>query len=250
MTPNQTTVTLDDPARGVLRGLGTTTVAIQDYVKAIYSLAEQSGGAAVSTSALARRLGVSDGSASAMVKRLGELGLVAHRPYHGSELTERGRKLALEVIRHHRLLEAFLHEAFDMPWDEVHDEAEVLEHVLSERLEELIAEKLGHPQFDPHGDPIPARDGTIAPQAHVALCEVESGGGGVFVRVSDSEPEMLRYLTTHGIAPGMSFTVSDRQPFEGPLFVRFEGQSDDSVIGYRLAAAMRVERSAKTGVAA
>src|SRR5438270_5184886 len=134
--------------------------AIEDYAKAIYAL-ERRGSHTVTTNALADRLGVTPGSASGMVKRLGELGLAEHRPYHGVSLTAEGRRVALEVMRHHRLLESYLVESLGVPWDRVHEEAEVLEHVLSEDLEELIAAKLGDPTHDPHGDPIPTRDLTI-----------------------------------------------------------------------------------------
>src|SRR3954471_16089104 len=138
----------------------TVTSAVEDYAKAIYAL-ETREDAAVSNNALAERLGVSAASASAMVKKLAGLGLVRHEPYKGVRLTESGLKVALEVLRHHRLLERYLAEELGVPWDRVHDEAEVLEHVLSEELEELIAAKLGHPTIDPHGDPIPTAELTI-----------------------------------------------------------------------------------------
>src|SRR5579863_143005 len=134
--------------------------AIDDYAKAIFAL-QSRGEEPVSTSALAERLGITPGSVSAMLKKLDELGLVTHEPYRGVRLTPAGRRVALEVIRHHRLLERFLADALGMPWDRVHAEAEVLEHVLSDELEELIASKLGDPTVDPHGDPIPTRDLTI-----------------------------------------------------------------------------------------
>ncbi|MGB3953000.1 MAG: metal-dependent transcriptional regulator, partial [Solirubrobacterales bacterium] len=186
-------------------------------------------------------------SATAMVKRMAEMNLVTHEPYRGVGLTAEGDRIALEMIRHHRLIELFLHETFDMPWDEVHDEAEVLEHAISERLEDLISKKLGNPRFDPHGDPIPTRDGEVADVDHVPLSALEVGDDGVFVRVSDSDPEMLRYLADHGIAPGRRFTVAERQPFGGPLFVNFDDVPEPQVIGHGLAAAMRVVR--KGGVA-
>jgi DtxR family transcriptional regulator, Mn-dependent transcriptional regulator len=214
------------------------TSAIEDYAKAIYSLEEREG-EAVSTNALADRLGVTAASASGMVKRLGELGLVEHRPYHGVSLTEEGRRLALEVMRHHRLLELYLVKSLGVPWDRVHAEAEVLEHVLSEELEELIATKLGDPTVDPHGDPIPTRDLTIEEAVTTSLQQLSPGDRGVFVRVSDSDPEMLRFLAERGIAPGAKFEVIDKQPFDGPLFVRFGG--DVHVLGGALAHAMRVE---------
>jgi DtxR family Mn-dependent transcriptional regulator len=155
-------------------------------------------------------------------------------------LTEEGRRIGVEMIRHHRLLELFLHETFNMPWDEVHDEAEVLEHAISERLEELIAQKLGNPKFDPHGDPIPTRDGVIADVEDVALHDLAVGDRAMFVRVSDSDPEMLRYLAGRGIGPGAGLSVSDRQPFGGPMFVQFDGSDEPEVIGEGLARAMRV----------
>jgi DtxR family transcriptional regulator, Mn-dependent transcriptional regulator len=212
--------------------------AVEDYAKAIYAL-ETRGENAVSTNALAERLGVTPASASGMVKRLDELGLVEHRPYRGVSLTEDGRRVALEVMRHHRLLELFLVESLGVPWDRVHAEAEVLEHVLSEELEELIAAKLGHPTRDPHGDPIPTRELTIQELPTQSLDSLEAGAAGVFTRVSDSDPDMLRFLAERGIAPGERFEVIDKQPFDGPLFVRFGDQVH--VLGGSLAKAMRVE---------
>ena len=153
-----------------------------------------------------------------MVRKLCELGLVAHEPYKGVQLTEAGQQLALEVIRHHRLLELYLAQDLGVPWDRVHDEAEVLEHVLSEELEALIAAKLGHPTHDPHGDPIPTADLELAEQPTQRLSDLEPGARGTFVRISDTDPAMLRYLAERGIAPGACFEVVDKQPFGGPLF--------------------------------
>ena len=211
--------------------------AVQDYAKAIYSLS-RGGGEVVSTSALAERLGVSPASASAMVKRLDGLGLVSHEPYRGVELTRAGEKLALEVIRHHRLIELYLAEALGMPWDKVHEEAEVLEHAISDELSDLIAERLGDPTHDPHGDPIPTRDGQIEEADTVAIDELQVGARGRFVRVSDSSPEMLRYLGERGITPGSRFEVVDREPFDGPITIRLGGKTH--VLGGRLCRAMRV----------
>src|SRR3954463_16142193 len=216
----------------------TVTSAIEDYAKAIYAL-ETRADSAVSTTALAERLGVTAASASSMVKKLAEMELVSHEPYRGVRLTPKGVKVALEVLRHHRLLEVYLAQELGVPWDRVHDEAEALEHVLSEELEALIAAKLGHPTRDPHGDPIPTPDGRIDEMPTAALSELDAGERGVFVRVSDSDPEMLRYLTARGIAPGAALEVIDRQPFDGPLFARFGG--DVHVLGGALAAAMRIE---------
>ena len=216
----------------------TVSSAIEDYAKAIYAL-ERRAGEAVSTNALADRLGVTAASASGMVKRLGELGLVEHEPYRGVSLTDDGRRVALEVMRHHRLLELYLVQNLGVPWDRVHKEAEVLEHVLSEELEELIAAKLGDPTHDPHGDPIPSRDLTIDETPTDCLQDLEPGATGRFTRVSDSDPDMLRFLAERGIAPGDTFDVVEKQPFDGPLFVRFG--EDVHVLGGSLARAMRVE---------
>src|SRR5436190_18797093 len=214
------------------------TSAIEDYAKAIYAL-ERRGSEPVTTNALAERLGVTAGSASGMVKRLCELGLVEHQPYHGVSLTDDGRRVALEVMRHHRLLELYLVKSLGVPWDRVHQEAEVLEHVLSEELEELIAAKLGDPTVDPHGDPIPTRELTIEEGSTESLQSLDPGARGTFTRVSDSDPEMLRFLAERGIAPGDHLEVVEKQPFDGPLFVRFG--DNIQVLGGALAKAIRVE---------
>ena len=214
------------------------TPAVEDYSKAIFALESRSE-EPVSTNALAERLEITPGSVSAMLKRLDELGLITHIPYRGVRLTPDGRRIALEVIRHHRLLESYLAEALGMPWDRVHAEAEVLEHVLSEDLEALIAAKLGNPSMDPHGDPIPTADLELAERPTLSLGSLARGDEGIFVRVSDSDPEMLRYLASCGISPGDRFEVRDHQPFDGPLFVLFAGH--EHAIGGRLATPMRVE---------
>ena len=210
---------------------------IEDYAKAIYTLQQRADGP-VTTTALAERLNVSAASASGMVRRLGEIGLAKHEPYKGVELTEAGRAVALEVIRHHRLLELLLAE-LGVPWDRVHDEAEVLEHHISEELEALIAERLGDPTHDPHGDPIPAVDLTVEEGTTISLDQLEPGQRGLFVRVSDSDPEMLRYLSDLGLAPGEQLELIGREPFEGPLVVGFGGKQHP--LGIALASAMRVE---------
>jgi DtxR family Mn-dependent transcriptional regulator len=220
------------------------SASVQDYAKAVYSL-EARKGAAVSTSELAERLGVTPGSVSAMVRKLSEVGLVEHEPYRGVRLTGQGRRVALEVLRHHRLLELFLAEELGMSWDRVHAEAEVLEHVLSEELEELIAARLGDPTVDPHGDPIPTVEFGIEERQTHRLDELAPGDAGCFVRVSDSDPEMLRYLAEHGIAIGDRLEVLARQPFGGPVFVRF-GEREHP-IGGALARAMRVETEEHPG---
>ena len=215
-----------------------TSPAVEDYAKAIYSLAQRNEGA-VSTSALAERLAVSAASASAKIKRLAELELVEHEPYQGVRLTRAGERIALEVIRHHRLLELYLAEALAVPWDRVHDEAEVLEHAISPELSDLIAAKLGEPTRDPHGDPIPTRDGAIEESPTVSLQTLEPGATGLFTRVSDAKAELLRFLSQKGIAPGMCFEVVDKDPFDGPLYVRF-GEHVHALAG-ATTRAMRVE---------
>jgi DtxR family transcriptional regulator, Mn-dependent transcriptional regulator len=214
------------------------SASVQDYAKAVYAL-EARTGAAVSTNELAERLGVTPGSVSAMFRKLAEVGLIEHEPYRGVRLTAQGRHVALEVLRHHRLIELFLAEELGMPWDRVHAEAEVLEHVLSEDLEELIAARLGDPTVDPHGDPIPTVEFGIDERPTHSLDELTTGVSGRFVRVSDSDPEMLRYLAERGIALGDRLEVVDRQPFGGPVFVRF-GEREHP-IGGALARAMRID---------
>ncbi|MEA2124789.1 MAG: DtxR family transcriptional regulator, Mn-dependent transcriptional regulator [Solirubrobacteraceae bacterium] len=215
------------------------TAAIEDYAKAIYALQERAEEGVVSTNALAERLDVTPGSVSGMLRKLDAAGLVAHELYRGVRLTPAGRRVALEVIRHHRLIELFLAEVLDMPWDRVHQEAEVLEHVLSEELESLIAEKLGHPTADPHGDPIPNAELDIEERRGVPLQELVPGATGRFVRVSDADPEMLRWLADRAVRPGDDVEVLDKQPFDGPLTVRI----GDSVhtLGGGVARAMRIE---------
>jgi DtxR family Mn-dependent transcriptional regulator len=217
--------------------VGSSTEAVEDYAKAIYKLQRREDGP-VANSTLVEVLRVSPGAVTAMLKRMDEMGLVSHAPYKGATLTPAGERLAIEVIRHHRLLEAYLSEALGMPWDKVHDEAEVLEHYISEDLEELIAAALGHPSHDPHGDPIPNSELELAEQATTALSQLERGDAAIFVRVSDADPEMLRYLADRELAPGDRLEVIERQPFGGPLSVRFA--AGEFAIGGGLADAMRV----------
>ncbi len=213
--------------------------AVEDYLKAVYSLTARSEGAA-STNDLAARLGVSTGSVSAMIKRLGEAGLVEHAPYHGVELTGEGREVALRVVRRHRLIELFLAEVLDMPWEELHDEAEILEHSVSENLIELIAHKLGDPEFDPHGDPIPSRELKVSARDTERLAELQPGERATFVRVSDENAEMLRYLTERGIKIGDDVEMIAHEPFGGPFTVEIAGQTHP--LGATLARAMQIQR--------
>jgi len=211
--------------------------AVEDYTKAIYALALRVEGP-VSTSALAERLGVSPGTVTAMLKRLAAIGFARYEPYRGVELTEAGEAVALETIRHHRLIESYLVEALGMPWDRVHDEAEVLEHYISEELEERIAAALGDPDRDVHGDPIPDRTLEMVAEAVRPLADLEPGDSGAFARVSDRNPEMLRYLDSRGIALGGKIEVVGHQPFGGPLLVEIDGV--EHTIGEGLAARMFV----------
>lgn len=207
--------------------------AVQDYLKAIYVEAESGqsaieGAGHVTTTAIAQRLGVSAASATNMLKRLDGLGLVTHSPYRGAALSEAGRKIALEVIRHHRLLETYLAEALGVPWEAVHAEAEVLEHVLSEDLEERIAARLGHPTADPHGHPIPAKDGSMPEPSERRLWDVGEGESAEVDHVSDQVSEALRYLGEIGMKPGTTVEVVRRGPLEGPLFVKVRGGSGET----------------------
>ena len=220
-------------------GTSRPSEAIEDYAKAIYALQRRAGGEGVSTNDLAERLRVTPASVSAMLKRLAERGLAVHEPYRGVHLTDEGRRVALEVLRHHRLLELYLAEHLGVPWDQVHDEAEALEHVISEDLEARIAAKLGHPTHDPHGDPIPDADLVMDEGETRSLEGLAPGARGRFVRVSDADPAMLRYLDARGVRLGDRFEVLERQPFGGPLTVRFD--AGEQVLGGALAAAMRVE---------
>ncbi|HTU13990.1 MAG TPA: metal-dependent transcriptional regulator [Solirubrobacterales bacterium] len=213
------------------------TAAVEDYAKAIYSLTGW-GPETASTNDLAERLGVKAGSVSAMIKKLDEAGLVERVPYHGVRLTAEGTRVALGVLRRHRLLELFLAEVLDVPWERVHDEAEVLEHALSEDLTELISVKLGDPAFDPHGDPIPTRDLSVEETSTETLAALAPGDRAQFVRVSDSNSEMLAYLSECGISVGDKFEMVERQPFDGPVSILIEG--DTHVLGLTLAQAMRV----------
>jgi DtxR family Mn-dependent transcriptional regulator len=211
--------------------------AVQDYLKAIYKL--QEAGGVVSTSALAEAMEVSAASATGMVKKLAGLKLVRHNPYQGVVLTKAGQKMALEVIRHHRLLELYLAEALGYTWDKVHEEAERLEHAISEEFEDKIFEALGRPTHDPHGDPIPGKDGTLVAEDHDRLSDLEPGATGVIRQVSDSDAEMLRYLAARGLVPDATFEVLEKAPFNGPLTVRTGDTSH--VLGRDIAQRIRVE---------
>jgi DtxR family transcriptional regulator, Mn-dependent transcriptional regulator len=207
------------------------TVAVQDYLKAIYAL--ESAGERVTTSALATRMGVSAPSATAMTKRLAELGLVERAPYRGVALTEDGRLGALEVLRHHRLLELYLVNRLGLALDEVHAEAELLEHALSEELEAKIDAELGFPTHDPHGDPIPDRELRVAAAGEASLLDVPPGSTASISRVPDGNAELLRYLAELGLVPAAEVEVVAQAPFGGPVTVRTE--SGETAIARELA---------------
>jgi DtxR family Mn-dependent transcriptional regulator len=174
----------------------------------------------VPTTALAQHLDISAASATNMIKKLARLKLVRHSPYHGVELTTAGEKMALEVLRHHRLIELFLAEALGVPWEAVHAEAEKIEHVISEDLEDRIADFLGDPERDPHGDPIPTKAGQVERPAYQSLLTIQAGESAVVRRVSDQDPNHLKHFFKLGLVPGATVAVLHREPFEGPLHVR------------------------------
>jgi DtxR family Mn-dependent transcriptional regulator len=202
------------------------TVAVQDYLKAIYAL--EAEGKRVTTSALAARMGVRAPSVTAMTKRLAELGLVERAPYRGVVLTEEGRRGALEVLRHHRLLERYLVDRLGLSLAEVHAEAELLEHALSEELEAKIDAELGFPTHDPHGDPIPDRELRVAAAGDPSLLDLPPGRRAAVSRVPDGNPELLRYLAELGLLPGSEVEVVSQAPFGGPVTVR-TGSGDHAI---------------------
>lgn len=184
--------------------------AMEDYLKAVFRLGRNKD--AVSTQALADRLDVAPASVTKMVKRLAELQLVSHEPYRGVLLTEAGRKVAVEILRHHRLLELYLHQALGYSWDEVHDEAELLEHFISEKLEARIAEALGNPVFDPHGAPIPTLEGEMPPRTSGQLALQELYQSYEVTRVRDAQSGTLLEMGEKGLFPGVTVTMLGRPP--------------------------------------
>lgn len=215
------------------------STATGDYLKALYDLGQS--GAAVSSSAVAARLRVSAPSATAMIQRLADQGFTSYVPYQGAVLTEKGRQAALELLRHHRLLELYLTRALGYPWDRVHDEAEKLEHTISEEFEDRIDAALGHPTEDPHGHPIPPKNGRY--REHPIESLWTAAGDRMVVRhVSDRDPEVLRYLDSVGLVPGALVRIVERAPFDGPLTLTVEGdEAGKHVVGERLARQVFVE---------
>lgn len=213
------------------------TPATEDYLKTIYKLQENAEHA--STNAVADQMGVSAASVTNMMKRLSESGLVEHRPYQAIRLTDAGRKIALEIIRHHRLLEVYMAEALGFAWDEVDAEAERLEHVISEEFEDKIDAILGYPTTDPHGSPIPSKDGSIATTNHDRLSDMEAGRTVVVRRVTDTDPALLRYLAKLGLRPENTVEVLSKEPFEGPMLLRVGGK--ERHVGRQVAHTVLVE---------
>jgi DtxR family Mn-dependent transcriptional regulator len=198
----------------------TVSHAVEDYLKAIYELQIEQG--KVSTNALADTLKVAPASVTGMLKKLAEdrPRLINYERHHGVSLTPAGEKIALEVIRHHRLIELYLHQALGYPLDQVDAEAEKLEHVISEDFEDRIAKWLGNPELDPHGDPIPSKDGKIAPTIGSRLSQIDVGQKARVIRLRDDDPALLRYLAGLGVVLEATLTVVEKAPFGGPIHIR------------------------------
>src|SRR3954453_14074700 len=207
------------------------TRSVEDYLKAIYQLSPE-GRRPASTSDIAHLLALSPPSVTGMVKRLSEHGLLEHVPYRGVQLTEEGRRAALRMVRRHRLIEAYLVEFLGYPWDTVHDEAERLEHAVSDTLVERMATALGNPDVDPHGDPIPSADGFVQELSCTPLSDIPVGDSVEVHRVHESQPDRLRYIASLGIKPGVQIKVLDRQPFDDLVTIEVAGRKH--VVGREL----------------
>lgn len=205
----------------------------EDYLKTIYKLESESE--AAQTSAIAEALDIAPPSVTGMVKRLSESGLLEHVPYRGVRLTDAGRRAALRTLRRHRILESYLIEELGYDWDTVHDEAERLEHAVSDTLIERMADALGHPKYDPHGAPIPSVEGEMERPDTVPMVEIALGALGEVRMVRDQDSERLRFLGSLGLKPGVRFTLLERQPFNGPLTVEFTADGRKEVVGFELA---------------
>src|SRR6202453_3225813 len=215
--------------------------AVDDYLKAIFQLSGRPE-RQVSSNEIAVHLAITAASVTNMLQKLAALEppLLVYEKHHGVKLSKAGKKRALEIIRHHRLIETFLHQILDYPWDEVHQEAERLEHFISERFEERIAAKLGHPEFDPHGHAIPALDGSLPSDEPQALSQLRPGQAAKVFSVSDKDPEMLRYLADQGIRPGVKVTLSEQMPFKGAYQVRIGASTKPALLSQSLAEAISV----------
>ena len=213
--------------------------AAEDYIKAIYKLWKKGP---VTTNSISKALEVSSASVTNMLKRLAEMKLLVHTSYKGVKLTKAGRNIALEVVRHHRLIELYLSEVMGYSWDEVHAEADKLEHVISESFEDRIATFLGDPDVDPHGEPIPTKEGYIADSMGTRLSALRVGQAGRIIRVMDEDPELLRYLTELGLRPRAVVTVTARAPFGGPVHVHVQADGGEThVFGDLVADSVYVE---------
>ena len=223
------------------------TEAVDDYLKAIFQIAGDGGRA--STASLAKKLSVAPASVTGMLKKLSqtEPPWIEYAKHRGARLTDHGRNRALEIIRHHRLIELFLHHKLGYSWDEVHDEAEKLEHAISEMFEDRIAKALGNPEIDPHGHLIPRKDGTMPERSDCSLLKVEVGANTKVSKVSDRDPEMLRYLSDIGIKPGVDLELVERGPFDGPLMLRVDGAKKILALGTRVAAEIHVIADSANG---
>jgi DtxR family Mn-dependent transcriptional regulator len=215
------------------------TASMEDYLKAVYRL--EHDGAPVTTQRLADELKFSGPSVTNMVKRLAELKLLTHNPYHGVKLTLAGQQVALEVVRHHRLLELYLSEALGYDWDQVHAEAERLEHHVSEELEARMERVLGYPEFDPHGDPIPSRTGQVPDRREGSLTDLAIGTSETVTRVSDRNPDHLRFLGEMGLKPGTELKMLEKMPFGGPVRIEIEGA--EHLVPIAVAETIRVSQS-------
>ena len=211
--------------------------ATEDYIKAIFKLEEK--GRAVCTNRLADVIGVSAAAVTKAVRQLARKDLASYEPYHGVSLTASGRRVALEIIRHHRLIETFLHDILGYSWDEVDAEAERLEHHISEKFEAAIDRLLGYPSFDPHGDPIPEPSGAMDPRRGTSLSDTPAAETVRVIRVRDSDPEVLQYLTRLGVRVGSVIQVIERHPFRGPLRLRIDGR--EHTVGLEVAGCVFVE---------
>lgn len=205
--------------------------SVEDYLKVIYQLETEGPGA--TTNNIAEMMEVSSASVTNMLKRLARLNLIEHTSYKGAKLTEAGCKIALEILRHHRLLELYLKEIMGYGWDEVHEEAEKLEHHISEQFEDKIAELLNYPTHDPHGDPIPTKDGIMPKMALLPLTDASINNQYIIGRVRDQEPELLRYFEKIGVIPGVEIRIIDKAPFNGPILVKLEDV--EKTIGFNIA---------------
>lgn len=213
--------------------------SIEDYLKAIYKLEEQDSHPPVSTGDVAQAMDVSPASASNMIKRLDELGFLTYEAYEGATLTEPGRTVALEVLRHHRLLELYLKEVMGFSWDEIHEEAEILEHHISERFESRIEEMLDHPTRDPHGHPIPTREGAVDELPTRSLADLGPGDAAHIDHILDEDGELLDLLEQRGLLPGARVEVIETRPLDGLLVVAVEGA--EQLIGEPVAKKVVVE---------